>query len=195
MSIERLDALQRDAVRALKKRASASPGERTAYLQSVATNFVDAREFFFTKEGEPDWQGRTHAYRSWVRETMTLAGVPTDELANVQSAIRYHTGNIVRERLSEEQLEDAGLTAAGPRERAAALREHQAEVLALVDGGAMIADGASLRQLASVIRKALRRVDRSAASGLTPELSAATRGDLLAVAELASELAGAVPAR
>src|SRR3712207_8497764 len=51
-----------------------------------------------------------HAYRMWVRETYSLANVPAERLNAVQSAVRYHAGNILRELLSEEEQADLGLT-------------------------------------------------------------------------------------
>jgi len=196
MTLDKLADLQRGAVKALKARRNATPGDRTEILHAVAGAFVDAREYFFTREGEPDWQGRTHAYRSWVRKTMTLAAVPAEELATLQAAIRYHTGNIVRERLSADELEDAGLSAHGPRDRAAALRERQVELLHLIDGGAMIGDPAQIETLSALILRALRRVDADAVASLPSRERAALAAELRKSAELAGQLAGAAaPAR
>ena len=157
--------LQTEAVEQLRRSFSATDAERTDRLRAVARAFVAAREHFYTKEGEPDWHGRTYAYRTWVREVTSLANVPADSLSSTQAAIRYHVGNVLRERLDDDQLAELGLRKESPRERSVEKRERISEALALVSGGTALDDADAILDAAKAITGILRRIN---ASGLTP---------------------------
>lgn len=124
-----LSTLRANARNLLKRYLRADETERTPILRAIAECFVDAREHFERPDGSPDWKGRTHAYRMWVRDTVTDAGVPKEEHATVQSAVRYHVGNVLRERLDEETREEYGLIQRSPRERSADRRESRTAIL------------------------------------------------------------------
>lgn len=91
---------------------------RTPLLQSIAKVVVDLRSRFL-RNGEQDWAGRSAEYRAAVASMYADAGIPTDSVAGVQAALRYHIGNELRQRLNSEQLAQAGLGQRAPRERAA----------------------------------------------------------------------------
>jgi hypothetical protein len=130
-----LNDIQISAVTALRNYKAGPETERTTNLRKVAEAFFDAREHFFTPEGTPDWKGRTHAYRVWVRETMRIADIQKDELTTVQAAIRYHVGNVVRERMDDGDLKDLGLNTSSPRERSVEKRGRNSEILSIFGGG------------------------------------------------------------
>lgn len=153
-----LDVLQASAVKALRRYLDPEEGRDTAELREVAHALVEAREHFYTRDGSPDWTGRTHAYRAWNRELMGLANVPPGEIASLQASIRYHSGAALRERLDAEQLEALGLRADTPRERSVAKRERISETLNLVTGGSAIEDAEEVLAALKLILSALRRI-------------------------------------
>lgn len=135
---------QREAVRLLKRYLTASKEERTPILRQVAEVLVEARGHFLRDDGSPDWSGRTHPYRTWVREIYGIANVPPDSHATIQSAIRYHAGAVLRERLDEETLQAYGLMPQTPRERSFDRRQTRSALLTALTardlaGGAMLA--------------------------------------------------------
>jgi hypothetical protein len=162
-----LKAIQARAVEALRTYSTTAEADRTDYLRQTAVAFIDAREHFFTAEGEPDWQGRTYAYRQWVRETMGLAAIPADQLPTIQSAVRYHAGNVIRSRLTPEQLTDLGLRADSPRERSVGKRERHSATLSIFSGGGReLDDAAAILSASRMIEAALRRVSLPAVGAL-----------------------------
>ncbi len=113
---------------------------KTEVLRQLASVVIKIRGRFRDSEGRRDWAGRSHEYRLCAARMYEKAGVPPDSAANIQAALRYHVGNLLREEVSLEELEDLGLLAASPRERLAAARS---EVSALVES--VMAKGQSQR--------------------------------------------------
>jgi hypothetical protein len=163
-----LDQLQQSAADALR-RYMAGEGDRTEHLREVATRFVEAREHFFTKEGEPDWLGRSYIYRRWLRDTYSLANVPPSDLSTIQAAVRYHTGNVLRDgRLDEQTMRDLGLRAESPRERSIEKRSNHSITLGLFGaGGAELRTSDEILTALHMMDVALRRVSLEAVANLT----------------------------
>lgn len=178
--------IQKAATDALYQSLSAADTERTDLLRGVARNFVDARAHFFNRDGEPDWTGRTHAYRAWVREVMSRAHVPGDEVTTLQAAIRYHSGNVLRERLGDEVIADLGLRKESPRERSVEKRERTSETLGIFGAGGEIASLAEINLLCTLAGRALARVNTA---GLSRSERQKAREALSELAERASALA------
>jgi hypothetical protein len=153
---------------------------------------VEARAHFFTKEGEPDWLGRTYAYRSWIRETMSDANVPGAEITSLQAAIRYHSGNILRRRLDQDTLDELGLVKSSPRERSIEKRERTSETVSLFNGGAEFDSADAILSVCRLANVALARVSTRFVSGLTAKRRQMVREALQMVADHAEELAGAI---
>lgn len=151
----KLETIQRRAIAALRRYVQS---KSTEDLREVANLFIDCRESFFTAEGNPDWLGRTHVYRRWVRETMTLANVPPESLPSIQAAIRYHTSYLLRERLDAETLEELGLQPSSSRDRSTAKWTRYSETLALFSGGAAIESADDVLRLTQLVEHALRRI-------------------------------------
>lgn len=99
----------------LKHRAASELRERAPLLRRAAGHLVELRGLYTTRDGDPDWRGQSWAYRQAVGEVYAEAGLEPDDPLKV--ALRYHIGNALREDLTEEQLEHAGLTLKPPRER------------------------------------------------------------------------------
>ncbi|MFD6638341.1 hypothetical protein ACFWDN_21270 [Micromonospora chalcea] len=103
---------------------------RTELYRTIANASVDLREHFLTPEGNPDWAGRTWAYREYVRERYSEAGYSREEARPVQTSVRYHVSVRVRERLTPEEVEDLGLRAENITER---MCDHRAAKSALFE--------------------------------------------------------------
>ena len=87
----------------------------TAYREA-AHAIVELRRKFEIA-GTPDWTGRSAEYRELIERLYRQAEVPADSDANVQSKLRYHIGNVLREVAPPEELEVLGLAVQGPRGR------------------------------------------------------------------------------
>jgi hypothetical protein len=184
-----LPEIQKAAISAINRSLSATDNTRTELLREAAKNFIDARAHFFTREGDPDWLGRTYAYRTWVREVMGAAHVPGDEVSSLQAAIRYHSGNLLRDRLNEEQISQLGLRVESPKQRSVEKRERTSETLNLFGGGAELTTLNEILQLSTLTERALARVNAAAIADLPAKERKAARAALRRVAELAEELA------
>lgn len=101
--------------------------KRTEVLRNLAKVVVGIRAQTMTGDGKtPDWAGQSQAYRDVIRAMYDEAGIPTDASANVQAALRYHIGEVLREVVSPSALTKAGLTTKGPRDRARTRNGEQA---------------------------------------------------------------------
>jgi hypothetical protein len=89
---------------------------KTAILRQLAEVVIDLR-FNFDHDGHPDYGGRSWEYRQTVGRMYEAAGIPRDSQATIQSSLRYHVGNLLRERVTPEELAKAGLLTEGPKER------------------------------------------------------------------------------
>lgn len=154
-----LETLQQEAADSLRAYREAGDDEKTAHLRETARLFVDAREHFFNKEGEPDWRGRTYAYRQWVSGTMSLANIRPEDHATVQGAIRYHAGSALRAKLGPEKTAALGLRADAPVTRAADSRRKSARVLNLFgSAGAAITDPEEIGEVLDTVAATLARI-------------------------------------
>lgn len=109
----------RAATRALRKAAVAEGAERTRLLRYTADLLVDLRALHSDAEGRPDWRGKSYAYRDAVRDIYAGAGLPAESGDATKTALRYHIGVALRERLSTDDLASAGLSQLDPRDRQA----------------------------------------------------------------------------
>jgi hypothetical protein len=130
-----ISAIKDAATANLRRYLSAPEDDRTELLRAVAADFVDLREQYITPEGEPDWGGKSYAYRQIVGEIYSDAGVQRGDRSSVRAAIGYHVGNVLRERLSPEELDDLGFRTLSPRDRSVEKREKQNAVLGMFRTG------------------------------------------------------------
>lgn len=184
----RLDELQTEAAKALSESRQAPSRERAALLREAAEGFITAREHFFDRAGEPDWKGRTHAYRQWIQEAMSIAHVPPEETATLSAAVRYHSGNVLRERLDDETLEDLGLRKASPRERSIEKRERHAETLSIFGGGG--AEITDVDEILAALRSMKVVLVRVNTSSLTKAKRRTVAEAVAEVVEAAKRIAG-----
>lgn len=94
------------------------PEQRMATTRALAGHIVALREHM------DDMEGRTYAYRSKLAQLYAEAGVGPDKRNRLQSAVRYHTGAMIREagKAPEHWLDQS------PRERSAQRRADRAAV-------------------------------------------------------------------
>lgn len=92
-------------------------GESTILLRNVAVVLVALRSLHTTADGDMDLVGRSQAYRDDAAEIYREAGMDVDSQTAVQSAVRYHIGNILREVYTPDTLVAYGLARESPLER------------------------------------------------------------------------------
>lgn len=173
-----LTALKKRAHRLLLDYAKTEAEARTPITRALAETLVDARAHFQDAEGETDWSGKTYPYRVWVREVFDDAHLTGEEAKRVQSAIRYHVGSVLRDRLDEDERERLGLIPESPRERSQDRRQQRNAVLNALSGRD-VAGGALLALTA--ISAILQRLDADEVAGLRGterEVAVATLKDL-----------------
>lgn len=117
-------------LRAIRSLPADDRDRRTALLRDLGEATVSLREHFLTSDGEPDWAGRTGAYRATITDLYGTAGYGIDDAKATQKLARYHIANTLRDRLSAEDIEAIGLRVETPRERQAELRERTAAIVA-----------------------------------------------------------------
>ncbi|MDG4792714.1 hypothetical protein [Micromonospora sp. WMMD1082] len=131
--VKTLRALRRTAA-AIERAGREVPDDltarRTALYREAAQWAFDLREYFLTAENEPDWSGRTGAYKAHLRDLYDRAGYSREDAATVQVAVRYHLGRLVRDRLGAATVTELGLTPGGYVERK---REARQATLAELD--------------------------------------------------------------
>lgn len=167
-----------EVVALLKRYERAADEDRTPLLRTLAERLVDAREHFSRADGSPDWKGRSYPYRVWVRDVFSDAGTAKNMQATVQSAIRYHVGAVLRDRLDEATLADYDLIPKSPKERSADRRQGRTALLQALTskdlaGGSLMALTAASTVLAKIEPGDLDDLDGHAA-----EVAEATLADL-----------------
>jgi hypothetical protein len=97
---------------------------RTDYLKALAEVVVHLRGSHTLSDGRTvDWSGRSPAYRQSMADLYTRAKVPEDRLDTIQTALRYHVGNLVREQAQADELQAVGLSPVAPKTRLATQRK------------------------------------------------------------------------
>jgi hypothetical protein len=92
------------------------PERHTEILEGLAMMLVDARSQFTTDDGV-DWGGRSWDYRQWVSKLYDDAGLDDVYRRKIQASVRYHVGNLLREKVDPSELERVGLLASSPKDR------------------------------------------------------------------------------
>lgn len=114
--------LTKKATAALRRADRSEGAERSRHLRRTADLLVDLRALHANTEGETDWRGTSYPYRALVASIYSGAGLPQESGHKTKTALRYHIGSALRERLSDEDLKAAGLGNLDPRERQQARR-------------------------------------------------------------------------
>ena len=92
------------------------PKSKTVALKQMAELLVDLRSQF-ERNGMPDWNGRSFQYRAFVSNIFDGAGLTAEQRKDVVGLLRYHVGNELRDRISPEELQQAGLKVESPKQR------------------------------------------------------------------------------
>lgn len=161
--VERGTALLRDYLRAERQ------DHRTQILRDIAPIVVDLRSRFHLEDGRQDWSGRSPDYRRAMSQMYAAAQMPKERQDTFQAALRYHTGNLLRERAGDDELAAVGLTSVSPKER---LNRNREALSAQREVAAPRQDAARLTAYASTL---LDYVDEAALGLLPPERIVATR--------------------
>jgi hypothetical protein len=157
--INDLHLLAQEAAGALRSYENLPEADRDHRLTyKAAGRLVEARALFTDAEGRPDLRGRSFAYRQWLGQVFTDAGLTTVE-AKVKAGnrLRFVVNIVLRERYSAEQLAEYGLQAENTRTRAQQRRVQQFEAAALFRPGARF-DGDQMSQAAELMSNAVRRM-------------------------------------
>lgn len=91
------------------------------------------RHHFITPRGDADLQGRSFAYREWHGQFMRETFPDEKKRKSVGARLRYAVGVALREMLTPEELEAAGLQKIGPKERIAKNNAQRAEAYKLLN--------------------------------------------------------------
>lgn len=158
-----LDSLQAEVIDGIRRYFESEGPEATVRLREVARAMVQAREQFTLMDGTPDWKGRSGDYRRWIGEALTEAGV--EDRHSLQSALRYHTGELIRQRLSERELEEYGFLPDSPRTQISERRSEMQSLYNLVAGSGPIKQVDDREAALRLIKHMLSRVER----GSTPK--------------------------
>ncbi|MFB7012917.1 MULTISPECIES: hypothetical protein [unclassified Streptomyces] len=121
-------------------------------------------------EGRPDFAGNSREYRDRLAEVFRRTNMPDDERKRISSAGRRAAGDIVREVLTSEELEDYGLMKAGPSERVREARKGMwvpAEVQKVVRTTPATDANADVLRLTQGALGILSRISDEAIGGLT----------------------------
>ena len=183
-----LEKLQQTAIDAIGRYRQSTGADRTEFLREAARAMAEARGHFFREDGEADWTGSSAAFRAWSREVMTWANVPASEVSALQSLLRYHAGNALREILTRDQLEHYGLAVDSPRERQANRHRRASDTLSLFGPGAAgkrIRDTGDIVAALETIEDVLIRIDPPS----EPEQLLAVRKAAVGVQLLAERIA------
>lgn len=95
--------------------------DSAAAYRRAASSIIELRQLF-EHQGMPDWTGRSLEYRDVIERLYRQAEVPPDSESNMQAKIRYHVGNVLRDVAPADELQQLGLSVAGPKTRVAETR-------------------------------------------------------------------------
>ncbi len=162
----------------------------TSDLRELAELVIKLRAEHTLEDGRKDWGGRSPAYRASMHDLYSRAQVPADKADTIQAAIRYHVGNLLRERTKGEELAAVGLSPVAPRTRLANRRKR------LQAQAATAAPRQDVARLAAMAQALLEHIDPNAIPPLPGERAVASRLALEAVERRAHQLLGMLaPAR
>lgn len=157
------DALLAEIAAALLAYQHGDESHRTESLRRAAQLLVSSRAHFQTREGRPDWGGRTGAYRLFAGTAFNLARLFGDDRTRVSAALRYHYGDALRELLGVEKAVELGFVEKSPKERARAARAaHRKRFEGLV---AAAAAGTGMESVVELVQRIGDEID-----ALKPEL-------------------------
>lgn len=162
----------------------------TILLQNIAVVLIALRRQFTTDDGVADMRGQTHPYRQAAAELYRAANIPPDSQARVQTAVRWHVGNILRTELDAEELTSYELLTASPLERlqddraarAAIVSASRAESAAVTSaaGGVTVKATADSLRMAGAALNILRQLSADVIDNAMTEGQRAKLDELLA---------------
>lgn len=190
------DTIAANIVRKLRALRAAVDRERqTTLAREIAEGSVALREFYTDVNGQPDYAGRTHAYRVTMRDLWSKAGfVDAEERDAAQARVRYHVGNIVRERIPAETLEAAGLQGPSPREQTTERKRAVAALAQAASSGPLGDTDADLVRAVGAALAILLRIDVDRVAAIAGREAQLVKATLNRIAGRASVLSAAADA-
>ncbi|WP_394620963.1 hypothetical protein JNUCC0626_18270 [Lentzea sp. JNUCC 0626] len=163
--------------------AEISKDRRNALLKELAAATVDLREHYKLADGKrTDWAGRSPGYRASMKRVYEAAEVPEVEKVRISGALRWHTGEELRNRASAEELAEVGLSSTKPKER---LQKTRDALKAMAEDATPQAD---IPRLAAYAQALLEYADETAIRSLTPAECVAARTALEAILHRSDQL-------
>jgi len=135
----------------------------TAAMRDAAGYTIDLRELFLNKDGLPDYGGRSWPYREAMNEALDYARMGSDERPRVMSTLRYHISNLLRERLTAEQLADYGMQPVTAIERQREDRKIRARMARIASRGDRISSVSEAEIALRGVVNLLRNIERATA--------------------------------
>lgn len=163
---------------------SRGAGDGTTLLRRAAEMQVELRQYFARPDGETDWLGKSYGYRQLMTETYGLAGILPSERKKLGDAVRYHVINVLRERLSPEEIaaldlreQDGPTRAKETRERTRAIVDAATAEgrIAGVHGGPVKLVTYSLAVVSTIKADAIRELSEAERQELMKDASALRR--------------------
>jgi len=169
-------------------------GYNTKALREVAESLFFLRQTHTDAEGRPDMTGRSYAYRQDLGDIMRVAGVTPTNRSKVAAVLRYHMSSVLRERLSDEELESYGLSAETQLDRARSQRKRKARMTRLLRPGEKITRVEDLIGALSGLRHLLSNTDLEAViSDARGDEVAKLRHAFVTLERKLHTIAGAIP--
>lgn len=159
-------------------------GDGTSLLRRAAEMQVELRQYFARPDGEIDWLGKSYAYRQLMTETYGLAGILPSERKKLGDAVRYHVINVLRERLSSEEIAALDLREQDGPTRAKETRERTRAIIdaataegriAGVHGGPLRLVSGSLAVVSTIKADSIRELSEVEREELVREATALRR--------------------
>ena len=133
---------------------------RANELREAARWVVQARsEHFLTKEGLPDYSGRSWAYRTWFSDVTNSLNLPDPERARLMARLRFHVGNHLRDEVREEELSEAGLLAVSPVERGRRYFERRSSPYRIISSDKRLYSDAEIEEVCEILHRISTRLD------------------------------------
>ena len=148
-------------------------------MHEAARWVVQARsEHFLTKEGLPDYSGRSWEYRSWFSDVTNSLDLSDLERSRLMSRLRFHVGNHLRNEVREEELAEAGLLKVSPAQRGKRNYEHRSLPYRIITSGRKLTTDEEIAQVTEILYSLSVRLDTSKVSKATRHELKETLADL-----------------
>lgn len=137
------------AIRNAVRHSEDTYGYDKGAMREIAEALFHVRSEFTDPDGRADYTGRSWAYRQEFGEILSEADLTPEQKHKVTALLRYHMSQILRDRLSEEQLKEYGLQTAHSLDKQRERRRAQSRLTRVLRQEEQIIDG---REFADALR-------------------------------------------